>query len=394
MKNTSHLDRFLKNDTKMLEYLGAKEELERYKQALKAHAEALLEFNEEEKQKKKGWMKSKKDGKRENSFTHGTRVRATYLTSNKASYKYIGTVVEVHGDKTLSISYDDGDFWGQCPFDCAFLLDEKSSVLPKRSAPQLSRFLQQFKVGLKPVEVQALIESEIFTGKRVMAGWRVGVSKYAGVIRSVNKRKKTVEMSYDDGDYWDSCPWSTLSEIEAIACKCCPSCFILIHKAEGCDSMRCVCGKPFSWNNTPVIPTTLLDAMLEREKEDCPALEDEGFMDARCPDLEDDRKPAAAKKTSSFSASIPFPPPSSLLRPPSGALSPTFSDVRGFEPSRIHEDAQVGDPVAIGSPGKRRRIGSGDNDKESSKFSEKIMGMIDSAVNNFLPEKTAMAGGR
>jgi hypothetical protein len=188
MKSISHLDRFLKNDPKMLKFLGMKEEMGRYKEALKAHAEAVHEWETKEKQ---AIEPHQPPPPKQSKFVHGTRVRATYLTTNVSSFKYVGTVVEVHANSTMSISYDDGDFWGECPFNCAQLhVDNKSPDvhLPK---PSLDKFMREFKVGFS--DTQHIPLGEIFKKMRVMAGWRHGSSLYAGTIRSVNKKNRTGE---------------------------------------------------------------------------------------------------------------------------------------------------------------------------------------------------------
>ena len=41
--------------------------------------------------------------------------------------------------------------------------------------------------------------------------------------------------------------------------RCCPHCFVLISKSDGCDDMLCTCGKRFRWNDKAVTVSTQIE---------------------------------------------------------------------------------------------------------------------------------------
>ena len=164
------------------------QELGRYKEAVNALAQAVRVWEADRKA-----PSAAPKPPQQPKFSHGTVVRATYLTNNVNSHKYIGTVVEVHANSTMSISYHDGDFWGECPFNCA-ILDVPQATLSqaqKSSPPPLETFLKEFHVGNTVSDVQRIPDDEIHKGKIVMAGWKHGSQLYAGTIKSVNKKMRT-----------------------------------------------------------------------------------------------------------------------------------------------------------------------------------------------------------
>jgi len=380
--SVSHVDRFLENDPKMLEYMGVNKEIEKYKQALKAHKDACKMFQ----LKQAETEQMRKGVKNERVFGHGTRVRATYLTTNPNSTRYVATVIEVNSDM-LSLSYDDGDFWGACPKSCAaFLNHDRAAKQESRAEPlPLSHFLKEFKVGITESGLPLLDEDEIVRGKRVMAGWTSGASMYTGTISSVNRLNRTAAISYDDGDFWDSCPFNRIMDTTTLSIKCCPTCCIIIHKSEGCDSMRCVCGQSFYWNSTPVIPRSLLDKILEKEQEQ---QEDQEEQDKKLPALMDEDLPPPLVTPP---PSDTPPPPSSTpppLRPPS--LRPPFlrtSDTEDLLDSRFDEVEHV-DSVSptslshpspsppLASPKKKHKV-----EDSRRPFESWLSGMLMSALN-------------
>eukprot|EP00565_Helicotheca_tamesis_P001157 CAMPEP_0185723404 /NCGR_PEP_ID=MMETSP1171-20130828/261_1 /TAXON_ID=374046 /ORGANISM="Helicotheca tamensis, Strain CCMP826" /LENGTH=399 /DNA_ID=CAMNT_0028391103 /DNA_START=36 /DNA_END=1235 /DNA_ORIENTATION=+ len=241
-RNKSYYERFMSNDQEM-------------RDALKVDKLVAIEIKKRKKVEEAkihaGEAKAVKiDGL---ELKHGVRVSATYMSTRGLMYNGTILEVDVHSG-TASIAYDDGDFWGFAPLTSI-------QILPRLHHMNTERISQEYEDAFD--ELEPLEEHDIFVGKRVTARLRDG-SFYPGVITSVNKKRKTAAIDYDDGDEWDSCPFQLIREDQS-SIKCCPQCAVIIHKYDGCDSMTCLCGENFNWTNCRTIPSKLLDELVERE---------------------------------------------------------------------------------------------------------------------------------
>ena len=162
-----------------------------------------------------------------NLINLGDIVDSPYKT---LAQPFRGVIVDINEEfRTAVIAFDDGDVWDRAPLgDIVFV----------SSNPNLQN---------EPISSSAIV-----AGLRVMAGWKIGDSNYPGTVEKVNLRHKTVQIQYDDGDRWASCPFAKIYELLeggklVPPVKCCPQCNVLIFKSEGCDSIMCTCGAGFLW---------------------------------------------------------------------------------------------------------------------------------------------------
>uniref|UniRef100_A0A7S2DWQ6 RING-type domain-containing protein n=1 Tax=Helicotheca tamesis TaxID=374047 RepID=A0A7S2DWQ6_9STRA len=240
-RNKSYYERFMSNDQEMRDALKVDKLVSKEVKKRKRAEEAKV------------YWKEKRLKLDDATRGHVVRVKATYMGSSGPRYN--GTVLEVDDqNETASIAYDDGDFWGFAPLTSI-------QILPRLHHMNTERISQEYEDAFD--ELEPLEEHDIFVGKRVTARLRDG-SFYPGVITSVNKKRKTAAIDYDDGDEWDSCPFQLIREDQS-SIKCCPQCAVIIHKYDGCDSMTCLCGENFNWTNCRTIPSKLLDELVERE---------------------------------------------------------------------------------------------------------------------------------
>ncbi|GMI13315.1 hypothetical protein TrLO_g7931 [Triparma laevis f. longispina] len=257
-RNGSHLNRFLQNDPTMLRLMNVKTEITWFRER-----EAERVFEEKERN-----SKSLKEGLYNKSFQHGTRVTATYLSN--VGRRYQGTIVEINNN-LASIAYDDGDFWGTCPISVLrYIEDDGDDDVARVSGDRENRRLAEMARRRREIQINSRLKIEDVTiGLRVHAGWKSGNEFYAGTVRSVDKKNKTVEINYNDGDYWNACPIARVRDLSSqTETKCCPQCYVIIQKAEGCDSMMCVCGCYFGWNGLQPVSDEVLRELVKKEDEE------------------------------------------------------------------------------------------------------------------------------
>jgi len=271
-KKGNHLERFLKNDPEILEMMNVERELTWYEERVAEEKEWKAK---EEERKAKDAQELEKWKKVDKGFevVHGARITATYLSNT--GRRYPGTVVEVYEDadrgrgQLVAIQYDDGDFWGECPIANVQELNAGDDRNPRaRATPQPPPF-NHFRRRLTQLDRLKLEDKDIVQGMRVSAGWKTGTVWYPGTVRSTNAKARTAAIQYDDGDFWDAVPFSRIRDLKNEgSAKCCPKCYVVIVKSDGCDSMQCVCGNHFGWNGIAPVPDEILGALYEkREKE-------------------------------------------------------------------------------------------------------------------------------
>jgi hypothetical protein len=84
------------------------------------------------------------------------------------------------------------------------------------------------------------------------------------VVQKVDRKRKVCSVQYDDGDFWDAVPFSTIEDSSNMSnIKCCPQCCVIICKSDGCDAMQCTCGRSFDWQAIPKVPKKVVDGLVE-----------------------------------------------------------------------------------------------------------------------------------
>ena len=196
----------------------------------------------------------------------GSRVRAFYLNSTGRTYLGVCVTIDVTA-QTGAVAFDDGDFWGLCPLTSMAVEGAEPTALPVNDV--------QLEDGSNSGEVLTdFDDDEIVVGLRVSARYKtLGNTRYPGVVRKVNKKKRTAHINYDDGDTWDECPfdwmfYDTSGGSSASGLKTCPRCLVICHRYEGCDSMVCLCGMSFSWTEQAIFSESLLDKIETRIEEE------------------------------------------------------------------------------------------------------------------------------